>query len=423
MKRLFLISSVLLLAPWLPTIAAPTLEATNTSVEAANTTTHTVSLPSSVAAGDLIGICFAYENDEVSPNPSATGYTQLVNTFRDPGASLAVFHKTATGGETTASVTTTESVQSAHYTFRISGWTGSPEAQTSFDISTNPDPPSITPSGGADDYFIQTCVAIDEHRDFTVYPSGYTNTGYLNSHVSSADAVTIAYASKGLTSATTEDPGQYTTQFDDWRAVTISVAPDASPTLTLSDATPDIDTTVTATLSGAFGAGGNPTTATLSTGDTVACSSATSTTCQFPLNYSALVASGDLGATKLQTALTITVTNGTETSQSTAINIQVPASGYAIVDLTCTAGTDCTADSEAIPPMIAGDDCAIKVLSGTLDQLSTHCAPVFLTSSFSYIVARFDESAVAWLAQETAVITAPVKGTPKLKIKGVRMGQ
>lgn len=122
----------------------------------------------------------------------------------------------------------------------------------------------------------------------------------------------------------------------------------------------------------------------------------------------ALNGTGELAKTQLQTGYTVTLTNGTETSQSTAINIQIPASGYAIVDLTCTAGVDCTADSEAISPMVAGDDCAIKVTSGALSSLSTHCAPVFSSPAFAYTVARFDESATAWLSQEEVTVTAPV---------------
>lgn len=193
----------------------------------------------------------------------------------------------------------------------------------------------------------------------------------------------------------------------DIQALDDATNPFLSTTVTLSDATPDIDTTFTATLSGAFSAGGNPTTATFASGDTVACSSATSTTCDIPIAFTDLVASGALGSTQVETATTLTITNGTETSQSTAVNIQIPESGYDIVDLTCTAGVDCSDDSEAISPMTTGDDCAIKVLSGTLDHLSTECAPVFNTSSFSYTVAQYDESATAWLGQETVTVTSP----------------
>lgn len=171
-------------------------------------------------------------------------------------------------------------------------------------------------------------------------------------------------------------------------------------TVTLSDATPTLDTTVTATLSAAFGAGGNATKIILSTGDEATCTS-TSTTCDFTLARAQMSNTGSLNNTNVETAYTLTVTNGTETSQSTAVNIQIPATALKET-LGCTAGTNCQTGSEAQSPMASGDTIMVNVNNGdSLADLTTHGQPYFNGPTSNYDVHQYDSSATAWLEVNT----------------------
>lgn len=200
-------------------------------------------------------------------------------------------------------------------------------------------------------------------------------------------------------------------------AVAIFAEGASAPTVSLSDASPDIDTTVTATLSEAFGAGGNPTLVTLASGDTVACSAATSTTCEFPLDSAEFVASGDLSDTQAEVATSLTVTNGTETSQSTAVNIQVPASGWFFGDVACNSAA-CPDDSlfhdtngvATMQAVAVNDDylCRLATGAGTMND-----SGVLYTAGDAIAQCRhFDESGGAWsgesaLDDPNGIFTAP----------------
>lgn len=376
--------------------------------------TVTVPMPAGSLDGKLILIVSSHNDfNGRTLSTAPTGYTEMTSAQPGTSKSMYMWGKIGTASESS------QAVEWASGT--LSAWAIAVESSTGWDaigsVLDGADTGSAASPTGEIQYGARTTTAdgnfiVQFGKRFqspagtgVAVTSGWTSAG--DDHITGLAAAmqwrSVSGNAAANSVAITGGSGTNSSTY-----ITAEFTPAAGgPTVTLSDATPDIDTTVTATLSGAFGAGGNPTLVTFASGDTVACSSATSTTCDFPLNYSALVASGDLGTTQAATATTLTVTNGTETSQSTAVNIQIPASGYAIVDLTCTAGTDCSDDSEAIVPMIAGDDCAIKVNTGSLNQLSTECAPVFNGGAFSYTVARYDESATAWLAQEEVSVTPP----------------
>lgn len=410
MRRSLIILS--LLVPLAANAAAPVIEARATTAATGSDSTSFTVTRATVAAGQQ-QLCFVVADNDSATTLTWPGTFTVIESISEAGDFVheAAIESMSGGESATFTVTLNTSQMAAARCYALSGASGTTTeaSNTEAGAVTSIDPAAITGLTSGDYTFISTASSDQYKGGIGTFPTGYSNTGStFNSPTTGS--VTLAWAEKSATGVTGDDPSAFShiNSGDQMGAITVAFHPAPStPTVTLSDATPDIDTTVTATLSGAFGAGGNPTLVTFASGDTVACSAATSTTCQFPLDFAELAASGDLGSTKVESATTLTVTNGTETSDSTAVNIQIPASGYAIVDLTCTAGTDCSDDSEAIVPMIAGDDCAIKVNTGSLNHLSTECAPVFNGGAFSYTVARYDESATAWLAQEAVSVTPP----------------
>lgn len=403
--------ALLALIPLTVNAAAPVVEARATTAATSSNSTSLTVTRATVAAGQL-QYCVANVDNDTATTLTWPGTFTVIESISEAGDFImeAAVESMSGGESATFSLAFSTSQTSAAQCYAISGGSGTTTeaSNTEAGLATSIDPAAITGLSSGDYLFI-SAAGWDQFKDMTTWPTGYSQTGFTWVSATT-NTVTLAWGEKSATGVTGDDPSIFAHSLsgDQAGAITVAFHPAPStPTVTLSDATPDIDTTVTATLSGAFGAGGNPTLVTFASGDTVACSAATSTTCQFPLDFAELAASGDLGSTKVESATTLTVTNGTETSDSTAVNIQIPASGYAIVDLTCTAGTDCSDDSEAIVPMIAGDDCAIKVNTGSLNHLSTECAPIFNGGAFSYTVARYDESATAWLAQEAVSVTPP----------------
>lgn len=177
-------------------------------------------------------------------------------------------------------------------------------------------------------------------------------------------------------------------------------------TLSLDDATPEAGVTVAGTLSQAL-AGGNPTKVVFGSADEVTCDSATATTCTFTLTLSQFSNTGTLNNTQWAVAGTVKASDGTNETSTTPITIGVPTAGL-MVDLACTAGTNCDAGSEAVSPMATNDDCAVVVNSGSaLSSLTTHCQPLFAGPSSNYTVYQFDESATAWLEQNAGTLSPP----------------
>jgi hypothetical protein len=143
-----------------------------------------------------------------------------------------VFEKVAAGTEsgTTPTWVASTATTAVWQVIRVTGAHASTasEVTTASGDATAANPPSITPSGGANDYLV---IAVAGHAAvsaaaFTAGPSGYS--GFLNSGASSGgSAVSIATATKQLSSATTEDPGTFTAGGSNrfWAAATIAVYP------------------------------------------------------------------------------------------------------------------------------------------------------------------------------------------------------
>jgi len=136
----------------------------------------------------------------------------------------------ADGGEGgSITVTTTNTVKSAHLSYRITGHelpsTQAPEASTGWNSESdaNPDPDSLTPTGGAKDYLWFAISAADDGRNYTGYPSSYANGEYVKS--SGPGSCSIASARRNL-NASSENPGVFTIEAaDQVVAGTIAIHP------------------------------------------------------------------------------------------------------------------------------------------------------------------------------------------------------
>lgn len=203
--------------------AFPAVMATNTSFDTTNSTSKTVNLPASIAAGELLVIIIATGN---TATVSASGWTFLSQDSNGTISTMTLGYKTATGAEgATVTVTLGTARKFAATSYRISGWGGAaPEKGTAATgSSVSPDPPSLTPSWGTKNTLWLAAYSSNGSAGATGYPSSYSN-GITATTGATATQVSIASAERQR-SASSEDPGAFTQATAGWVAQTFGISP------------------------------------------------------------------------------------------------------------------------------------------------------------------------------------------------------
>lgn len=212
----------------------PTVQGTATSSTNTAGTSHTFTLPSSIAAGELLLLLVNIGSTAATFNALA-GWTELLDENSVGG--LKVIYKIAAGADSNPTFTSSASTRSAGIAFRISGHnsgTNAPEVGTTATAtSTNPDPPNLSVSGGAtkDYLWIAFCGSSGEQADDGTYCTAFP-TNYSSNQLQKACGTVgtnlggmIACATRNL-NGTSDNPGTFTVSENDvWRAQTVVVHP------------------------------------------------------------------------------------------------------------------------------------------------------------------------------------------------------
>lgn len=203
----------------------PAVVGTATSTEDSQVTSHDVSLPSNIVSGDLLLMFFACLDPEFS-TPTLTwpgGWTEL-DTETSGVRSHGIAYRIANGSEeSTVVVTTAQTGYSAHQTFRVTDYQGTPSITAkATDNSDNPDSLELTPSWGSSHtlWFSVFCAADQASGPVNTYPTNYVGGQFVTS---SAGYASVGSARRELTAAS-ENPGAY--DLDDdvvWFAWTIGI--------------------------------------------------------------------------------------------------------------------------------------------------------------------------------------------------------
>lgn len=209
-------------------MAFPQVEATNHSAEGVTTTSHTVSLPANIQAGETLLVFFAYDSATTVSFPA--GWTEIYDNIR-----LAIAWRKADGGEgASITVTTAASKQTAHISYRISGAIDPtetpPEVSTGvFGGSLYPDPDALTPTGGENEYLWIAATGTDDGRDLIIaFPTNYTD-GEAYQSAESYLGCCIGVARREL-EASSENPSTFTLEeIEQWDACTVAVYPPPPP--------------------------------------------------------------------------------------------------------------------------------------------------------------------------------------------------
>lgn len=201
-----------------------------TSSETADTTTHTVSLPSGIVDGSLVVVFFAHDGASSNTITWPDGWTPLIRDDTESAAcGFEVAARFCDGTEgSTISVGTSSSELSVHRAVRISGHhaTHFPEVAIVDGSSTTPDPPSLSPSwGSAEESLLYAVFANDNgNRTLSSAPTNYDATDvYATAAGGTGVGLGVGYRNASVTS---EDPGNYTiSNAQDWIAYTIAIRP------------------------------------------------------------------------------------------------------------------------------------------------------------------------------------------------------
>lgn len=212
----------------------PAVAATATSADTAAVTSHTVSLPASIAAGDLLIIPFGWTSLLPQTITWPTGYTAITGAFVEQSTVVGVdaAYRWADGTEgATISVTTNGATKSTHNSYRITGAenpaTQAPEAANLTGTSaTAPDGPPLTPTGGSKDYLWLVGCNADGETDISAAPTNYTDLLTASTGITGATSINCRMGSaRRELAASSENPGQFNLTSTNWTAITIAIHP------------------------------------------------------------------------------------------------------------------------------------------------------------------------------------------------------
>lgn len=206
----------------------PAVVTTNSSAENTSTTSHTVNLPASIVAGNLLLIIWQSAALGITVT-TPSGWTALGSPVTNGNnIQFIVYYKTASGSEgATQAISTNNNTPAAHVSYQISTYQGAPEVATATGTSANPDPPSLSPSWGFDKTLwlaISDSVRVSTSHSVTGTPSGYTNVVSASEDLGGTGTSYRLWTLRKEAQASSENPGSFTLSNSlDWCAATLAI--------------------------------------------------------------------------------------------------------------------------------------------------------------------------------------------------------
>lgn len=170
----------------------------------------TADLPAGIQVGERIIIGLSINNTTSPPTTFPVGWTKEFETIQETFVTHVVASRIADGTEgSSITVTLNTTNSTCAIAVRVEA-SGSVEANNQGNANGTQNPvPSISPSGGADDYLFLVFDAIDTYTStITTFPTNYVNTIDHQSGASGARC-RLGYAERESTNVTTESPTNF----------------------------------------------------------------------------------------------------------------------------------------------------------------------------------------------------------------------
>jgi hypothetical protein len=204
-------------------VTFPVVEAFSHGETAGGSTSHVMTLPTGIQAGDYLIAITCTKNNGGTTSNFPTGWVNIAAT--DVGGvdgTARVWYKIADGTEGSTVTATGSNTWVAYHIYRLSSAAGTPvAASTGTGFFTNPNPPNLVSGFGAvDTLWLAADFWNNGSATQTAYPSTYTN-GSFDQSGSNPPAVGSA---RKQTTAASEDPGAFTLTVGPWAvAMTIGI--------------------------------------------------------------------------------------------------------------------------------------------------------------------------------------------------------
>lgn len=216
-------------------MAFPTVQTTNKNVTTAvDTTSHAITMPTGITAGDLLVIVFSVDGNPTC-SISTGGWTKIGQASNGSIVTGAIFAKIAAGSDT-ATVTTSVAEQSSHVTYRILTGGGAIwlSGLSSNGSSTNSNPPALFAGGnpGTTPDYLWLATRSGDSTVTGLAPASYTNP--QTQAASGTSGASTNTAERALATQS-EDPGTFTSTTEQWVSWTLAIGPVFEPAFTYSD--------------------------------------------------------------------------------------------------------------------------------------------------------------------------------------------
>jgi len=226
-------------------MASPVVQTTNQGFSNTASTSHTVNLPSGIQAGDTLVVLFGHK-DSANGASFPAGWTEFFEALNTAGSTIGLTGawRKADGGEgASITVTTVASGRMAYASYRINGAADPtvtpPQAATGTANNTaNPDPPNLTPTGGAKDYLWLAIFASSHGRITSTLPTNFTDNVGDGDNSGTAARVGVGSGKRAFNAASL-DPGTFTTtagSVEEVAFATIAIHPSGAASYTLTAA-------------------------------------------------------------------------------------------------------------------------------------------------------------------------------------------
>lgn len=211
-----------------PTTAPAIAARSQGGTSAVDTTSHSITLPSGISAGDLLIVVFSVDGaPTVSVNTGVSGsnWNKLGQDSNSTTVTGAIFWKVAEGSDA-LTLTTSSAEQSTHICFRITGvMPGLTDISgtSANGSSTNGNPPDHTPPNGTQNYLSIATLSTDAQVVATAAGASYVNL--TTQTAAGANGASTSVADRTLSGASSENPSPFTNTSEQWVCWTILIGP------------------------------------------------------------------------------------------------------------------------------------------------------------------------------------------------------
>jgi len=189
----------------------PVVVSRSSGVDDTSQTGHDITLPATLDDGDMVAIFVVMAKNETTLVwPTGDGWIEVDDDdYAGNDVSYSVGYLISDGTEdgTDITVTTSAANKIAYTIYRITGADSLEAGVAVGATTTNPNPPSFSPSGGSDSYLWIAVIGVSWGETVSAGPSGYTNlTTATNADSNNAAIGTSEFENE----AASDDPGTAT---------------------------------------------------------------------------------------------------------------------------------------------------------------------------------------------------------------------